>query len=36
MADRDVQSGVGGERGELDLPGPDPRTVRAAAVGADE
>ena len=36
VADGDGQPGLGGERGQLDLPGADPVAVGAAAVGADQ
>ena len=36
VADGDPQPGLGGERGQLDLPGADPVAVGAAAVGADQ
>ena len=36
VADGDGQRGLGGERGQLDLPGADPVAVGAAAVGADQ
>src|ERR1035437_4372250 len=36
MGDGHPQAGFGGERGELDLPGPDPGSVGPAAVGADQ
>ncbi len=36
MADGDLEAGVGGERGEFDLPGADPGPVGATAVGADQ
>src|SRR5271165_2191278 len=35
VADGDGQPALGGERGQLDLPGADPVAVGAAAVGAD-
>src|SRR5674476_863742 len=36
VGDGDRQCGVGGEGGEFDLPGPDPGSVGATTVGADQ
>ena len=36
VAHGDRQAGLGGQFGELDLPGADPVSVGAAAVGADQ
>ncbi len=36
MTDSDLEPGLFGELGELDLPGPDAVAVRAAGVGGDE
>src|SRR5205823_11058078 len=36
VADRDAQTGLCGETGELDFPGSDPVAVGAASVGGDQ